>query len=146
MKAEEGERGSEQARFIDRLHSSPASERRGLLVQFLREQFAALLGIEPPRIAVRDNLLELGVDSLKAVELKCLLESNLDLQLSSSLLYDYPNLDGLARFLLAQTFDSPTPPISPPCQSKTSPVDPSEHSLAELLAGELEEIKSSGAI
>lgn len=139
MKSEGAEPRRGETKFIDRLRGSPPDERRRLLVQFLREQFAALLAVEPQGIAIKDNLIDLGVDSLKAVELKTLIESHMGLQLSSSLLFDYPNLDALAGFLLKQTFTSPSQPTSPACQSQLA-VDLSQASLAELLAAELEEI------
>jgi len=104
---------TEDAQFVDCIRRSHASERRALLLQFLREQFASSLAIDPARIAVRDNLLELGVDSFKAVEFKFLLESKLSLQLSSSLLFDYPTLDALVGFLLEQISSSQEQPLPP---------------------------------
>ena len=132
------------AQFIDCVRRSHPSGRRDLLLQFLRAQLAGSLAVDPARIGVRDNLLELGIDSLKAVEFKFLLESQLGLHMSSSLVFDYPTLDALTAFLLEQFAALQEQPISPSSQ-RQSVVDRSEDELARRLAGELKEPNSGPA-
>jgi len=136
------EAGATEEQFIDRLRRASPSERQSLLLQFLREQFSPPLGLEPSQIGIKDNLLELGVDSLKAVEFKSLLESKLSLELSSSLLFDYPSLDALSEFLLQQACGQEQPIL--PSSTVQPELDLPEDKLVQLLAGELEQLKSTG--
>ena len=128
--------------FMDSVRRSHPSERRNLLLEFLRKQLAALLAVDPSRIGVRDNLLELGIDSFKAVEFKFFLESKLGLPISSSLIFDYPNLDVLAGFLLEQICPLQEQPALTPGQPQRA-VDLSEDELARLVARELREMNLS---
>ena len=126
------------AQFIDGVRRSHPSGWRNLLLQFLREQLAGLIALDAARIGVRDNLLELGIDSFKAVDFKFLLESKLGLQISSSLVFDYPNLDALTGFLLEQISTSPPQPMA--SGQPQAVVDVSEDELARLVAIELKEL------
>ena len=128
--------------FMDSVRRSHPSERRDLLLQFLRKQLAVSLAVDPSRIGVRDNLLELGIDSFKAVEFKFFLESKLGLPISSSLIFDYPNLDVLAGFLLEQICPLQEQPALTPGQPQRA-VDLSEDELARLVARELREMNLS---
>lgn len=83
------------------LKRAPAVARRGLVEEFLRRHLSDALGLEPERVGARDNLMELGIDSLKAVDFKGFLESQLEVGFESSTLFDYPTIEALAPFLLA---------------------------------------------
>jgi acyl carrier protein len=87
-------------RVVDRLRSAPASRRRDLLADFLQEQLAYAIGVEPALVGPQDPMMDLGVDSLKAVELKMYLEDELGIELGSSLMFDYPTIEALTGFLL----------------------------------------------
>lgn len=130
--------------FMDCVRRSHPSERRGLLLQFFRKQLATLLAVDPSRIGVRDNLMELGIDSLKAVEFKLFLESKLGLPISSSLIFDYPTLDSLTGFLLEQICPLQEQPALPSGQPLPA-VDLSEDELARMIAAELDELNPSPA-
>lgn len=130
--------------FMDCVRRSHPSERRDLLLEFLRKQLAALLAIDPSRIGVRDNLLELGIDSFKAVEFKFFLESKLGLPISSSLVFDYPTLDALAGFLLEQIYILQEEPALPSGQPQPA-ADLSEDELVRMIAAELRELNPSPA-
>jgi acyl carrier protein len=135
---------TENVQFVDCVRRSHPSGRRDLLLQFLREQLAGSLAVDPMRIGTRDNLMELGIDSIKAVEFKFLLESKLGLRISSSLVFDYPTLDALTGFLLEQISASQEQPLSPSSQPRSF-VDRSENELARLVASELKELNSRSA-
>lgn len=74
--------------------------REQFLLERLREELGERLGLAPSQIGMRDNLMELGMDSLKTIELKSTLESELGLRLSSTLLFDHPELESMVAFLL----------------------------------------------
>jgi acyl carrier protein len=144
--------GAGKERLIASLRAASPQRRARLLMDFLQEQLGPRLGMEPAEIGPRDNLMELGVDSLKAVELKGLLEQELELELNSSLAFDQPNLESLTGFLLEATrLKAPGPaappppaPRAPPPAAPPSGEDPalSEEQLAELLAAELQALKN----
>ena len=135
---------TEDVQFMDCVRRSHPSERRSLVLQFLRKQLAALLAVDPSRIGVRDNLLELGIDSFKAVEFKFFLESKLGLPISSSLIFDYPTLDSITGFLLEQIYPLQDQPALPSGQPQPA-VDLSEDELARMIAAELGELNPSPA-
>lgn len=138
--------GLDQLALIEQLRQLPLSARKTHFIEFLREQVAGPLGVEPSQIGLRDSLLDLGVDSLKAVEFKSLFEQKLAVPLSSSLLFDYPNLDALAGFLLREAGLLAGPALaSVPEPANLPDVLPGDR-VAALLAAELEELKRSGGL
>ena len=78
-------------------------ERRELLVQFVRDHVARVLrraeSDEP--IGPRRSLMELGIDSLMALELRDRLGSGLGLvkSLPATLIFDYPNIESIADYV-----------------------------------------------
>lgn len=111
-------------------------------MEFLRDQLCERLGLEPSEVGERDNLMDLGVDSMEAIRLKGLLETELGLQLSSALAFDHPNLASLAELLLEKlgllAEQEPPPPRAHRGAARPEPVDDlSEERLAELLLAEL---------
>jgi acyl carrier protein len=83
------------------LERAPAKERRQLLQGVLRQAVAHVLGLQDPqRIDTRQGLLEMGLDSLMAVELRNQLARTLQQPLPSTLVFDYPTIDALTDFLL----------------------------------------------
>jgi acyl carrier protein len=87
-------------RIVDRLRAAPARQRAALLMEYLRGQIADRLLVEPSAVEPRGQLMALGMTSLQAVELKIELETQLAIQLRSSLLFDYPTLEALVPFIL----------------------------------------------
>lgn len=86
--------------FIDDLLALPAAERIDALQGYLQALLAKTLGFRDKRkIKIRDKFFDIGLDSLLAVELKNTLEKNLRRSLSSTLLFDYPNLEKLVDYL-----------------------------------------------
>jgi aryl carrier-like protein len=72
-----------------------------LLIAYLREQAARILGLSPSQyIDERQPLLSLGLDSLMAVEFRNRLAASLEKPLSATLLFDHPTLAALSAFLL----------------------------------------------
>lgn len=59
----------------------------------------AVKGITGREVEVEQPLMEAGLDSLGAVELKNALEVKLGKQLPSTMIFDYPTASSLASFL-----------------------------------------------
>nr|AEH26492.1 oxidoreductase [uncultured Acidobacteria bacterium A3] len=140
-------------RFVDRLSAAPAPLRRALLTNFLREQLGNAIGIDEAEIAADDKLMDLGIDSLRAVEMKMYLEDELGIVLGSSLLFDYPTLNGLVGCLLKE-LGLPDPQGAEPASAASAASVPpapasdldipdglSEQELAALLEDELNHVE-----
>jgi len=96
---------SEGSPFVDRLRATPAARREDLLVGFVREHAAHVLGLDPSRpIDPEQPLHDLGLDSLLAVELRNRLGSSAGLpsRLPATLLFDYPTVAAVADYLMEQ--------------------------------------------
>ena len=91
------------AAFRQRVQETLPADRLELLREYVRERVVRVLRLdsaEPP--ARNARLMDLGFDSLMAVQLRNLLGSGLGLDrpLPASLMFDYPTIDALAGRLL----------------------------------------------
>ncbi|RKH44328.1 alpha/beta fold hydrolase [Corallococcus sicarius] len=87
--------------LLAQLTREPEEQREATLIGFLRRQVASVVGLATAdAVEVTQPLLELGFDSLMAVELKNRVESSLGCTLSPALLFDHPTLGQLGRHLL----------------------------------------------
>lgn len=96
--------GSSAGALRKSLASTHSSGRERLLVAFLQEEIRSLTGrSEPP--AVDTALLETGMDSVMMVNLSARLQEQLGpgLELPATLVFDYPRIGDLARYLIGTT-------------------------------------------
>ncbi|MEM7307331.1 MAG: SDR family NAD(P)-dependent oxidoreductase [Planctomycetota bacterium] len=74
--------------------------RRDALQEHVRTEIATVLGLASPEaVEPRGRLMDLGMDSLMAVELKARLERSLGLELQATLLFDHPTVEALVAYL-----------------------------------------------
>ncbi len=86
-----------------RLVDSPPASRQRLLVSLLRAEVATVLGWESAdRVGPKQNLFDVGMDSLTSLELQVRLQKNLGCPLPLSLAFDYPNVQALAAYIMRQ--------------------------------------------
>ena len=84
------------------LAEMPAEERFRTLADLVREEAARSLGYEDPEDLSNDlDFPEMGMDSLRAVDLSIRVREKLGLE-ESLTLYDYPNISTLAESLIAK--------------------------------------------
>jgi SAM-dependent methyltransferase len=107
------EAGSEVERpedFRQRIAASMDADRDELLVAYVRDHVTAVLGDSSGPPNRRHRLMDLGLDSLMAVELRNRLATGLALTrpLSATLMFDYPTIDAIAGHL-AQEIQGPAP-------------------------------------
>ncbi len=89
---------------VQQLQTLSTEERRNFLIDLLRSQVAKVVGrTDPKRIGMRQSLFDLGLDSLMAIELKSQLESNLQISVGNTLLFDYPTIESLVDYLLSDS-------------------------------------------
>jgi NADPH:quinone reductase-like Zn-dependent oxidoreductase/acyl carrier protein len=94
------------------LHASP-SEQAGLLEQFLRNETAQVLRLDPTRLDAHTPFKDLGIDSLMGLELRNRLEAGLGLTLSATLLWTHSTLAALADHLQGLMTGAPAPAEEP---------------------------------
>ena len=96
--------------FRERLAAALPFERVDLLAEFVRGHVATILRMdETDELDRSSRLMEIGVDSLMAVELRNRLAKGLGLSkaLPATLIFDYPTIDAIAGFLVAELFTAP---------------------------------------
>ncbi|MFF5175161.1 type I polyketide synthase [Micromonospora sp. NPDC000089] len=105
-----GATGSDPATALrDRLAAVPAADRQRILLDLVRAQAATVLGHAGPGAVEPDrDFLELGFDSLTALELRDALRQETGAELSATLLFDHPTPVALAGHLLGAILGGPT--------------------------------------
>jgi acyl transferase domain-containing protein/acyl carrier protein len=142
---------SESAPVVPQLHqqitAAPASKRLALITTHLQREVAQVLGLDSSQsVGIQQGFAELGMDSLMTVDLKNRLEASLGETLSSTLAFNYPNIELLAEFLIESFFPERSPASAselPEDQTASSQAKEqlnqlSEDDLASLLDAELE--------
>jgi acyl transferase domain-containing protein/D-arabinose 1-dehydrogenase-like Zn-dependent alcohol dehydrogenase len=99
--------------WAQQLATRPAAERPAAVLGVVREQVAAVLGLANPAL-VRDDvgLLQLGFDSLTAVELRTRLGELTGLRLPATLVFDYPTAAAVAGHLTTLLDPGGKPPAA----------------------------------
>lgn len=96
-----GETAAGPPPYVAVLADTPAAERPRLLQGFVQQQLAKVMGVsDPDQIDPGEPLFNLGLDSLMALELMVLLEKNLGITLTESLVFEHPTVDDLVRYFL----------------------------------------------
>ena len=127
----EDERSASSTDVLTRLGETPTSERVSLLVSFLQGEVQAVLRLpSTPDSSV--GFFDLGMDSLMSVELRNRLNRAFagSYTTSNTVVFDYPDIDSLARHLVEELGDveveesAPQTPLEPiaPAAPRT-PVD-----------------------
>ncbi len=92
--------------FVRRLKAAPVNERRTILMDFIREQIAKVLGLNSlEEIEPQARFFDLGLDSLMAVELNHLFESNLGYTINQTIIFDYPTVEALVDYLAVEVLN-----------------------------------------
>jgi SAM-dependent methyltransferase len=115
------------------LREAAPSENRELLVEFVRSHVMKVLRRDASdSIERRQRLMDLGMDSLMAVELRNALSWELELPqaLPATLIFDYPNVEAIAEYLASQvlTLDGDSSESQP---AEIRPVLPSIEDLSD---------------
>lgn len=87
---------------MQQLQNSSSSSTALAIQQWLISQLADVLSIDPTTIEAQQPLTRYGLDSIDAVTLVGDLEDWLDLELPSTLLWDYPTVAKAANYLVEE--------------------------------------------
>jgi len=134
--------------IADRLHAAAEEERLDLLRDFTAGEVAASLGFaRDHRLDVQRPLMELGVDSLVAVELRNALVKATGCALPATLTFQFPTIGAIAAHLFdALGFAKRRVEPEAAVQGAALDIDAlDEDELARLLAEELESLKGSAS-
>ena len=123
------------------LQNAKPSERRHLLETHLRTQISQILGFSPDEIDAEAGFFDLGMVSLTSVELKNRLQKSLGFSLSSTIIFDRPNLNALIDYLVEEMGLENDDVEQKPVETETESEEISEDDIADLLAQELMEIE-----
>jgi len=85
--------------FVQQLEDAPPLKRWPLLVAHVATVAGKVLGLDPSEIDARQGLRDIGLDSLMALELRNRLQRSIDRPLRSTLAFDFPTIDTIARHL-----------------------------------------------
>ena len=92
--------------------SGTSSHTEPEIARWLRNRLARELELEPDEIDTRKDFADCGLSSVEAVNLSGDLENFLGCRLPPTLLWDYPTIETLARYLASDRSSSST--IDPP--------------------------------
>jgi acyl transferase domain-containing protein/acyl carrier protein len=129
---------SQISQLRQQLESAAPKQRPILLTNHVRSQIAKVLNLtSPEEIDPKQGFLELGMDSLMAVELRNRLQTSLGCSVPASLIFDYPTVDALVSYFIEELWTqerSPEPLI-----------ENSLPSLQRMAESEVEELSDSEA-
>jgi polyketide synthase 12/myxalamid-type polyketide synthase MxaB len=132
----------EPVSLLQRLAQTPENGRPRVVLDFVREQALRILGLPAAHsISARQPLNELGLDSLMAVELRNSLATSLGRPMPATLLFDYPTVEALSRYLekeLLGTEAAPAAPAAPvPAASAERIAQLSDDDVERMLAARM---------
>jgi NAD(P)-dependent dehydrogenase (short-subunit alcohol dehydrogenase family) len=131
--------------LIDRLAKARPEARHDLIVDAVKAEIAAVLGLgASDTVSPEIGLFEMGMDSLMSVELKQRLERLVQRSLPSTLTFNYPNVVALAGFLSRELNGSEAAPVrmTPALPQDDSDLDDLDDAELEArLAARLETIQ-----
>ena len=97
--------------MLRQLHEIPVAQRAGFVTEFLQREVQNFLRLAQPPAAT-SRFLDLGTDSLMAIELRNRLHSQFGgaFTINATAVFDYPTIGGLAGYLVDQLPESDSSP------------------------------------
>ena len=111
----------------EKILAAPAGDRQQAVQEYLRQQVARIMQIPADKLDVLLPLSALGLDSLMAVEMKNLVEVDLDVAVPAAMLLEGPSVAQLSAELLSQLVAGDDAPATKPAAA----VETNGHAPAE---------------
>jgi acyl transferase domain-containing protein/acyl carrier protein len=93
-------RKTQQTGLIAQIEQAPENDRRKIVSAHVQEESAKLIGLDPQQfLDPQTPLVDLGLDSLSAIELRNAFEHSFGCTLPATLLYDHPTLEDISTYL-----------------------------------------------
>jgi acyl carrier protein len=139
-----------------KLAAAPPHRRRAILLARVQQEAMQLLGCAPDYpFNPRQSLLEMGMDSLMATDLRNRLEAGLGLGISPTLVFDHPTAEAIVNHLSeqlqsmaalqdAKRSTEPAPPDESSPELLAEVRQLSDEELAQSIAAELAAIEGTG--
>ena len=122
--------------FLDQLRAKDPGQRLALLQEHVRDRVIRVLALSPStQLDASQHLLDLGMDSLMAVELSNHLQSSLGVQLPSTLGFEYPTLGELTEFLASTVLPAAGPTSNGSGNGSGAAAEIPELAAVDALAG-----------
>jgi acyl transferase domain-containing protein/NADPH:quinone reductase-like Zn-dependent oxidoreductase/acyl carrier protein len=124
--------------LLKQLQEIPVPQRAGFVTEFLQKEVQNFLRLASPPAAT-NRFLDLGTDSLMAIELRNRLHSQFGgaFTINATAVFDYPTIGGLAEYLVAQLPDAESPAETQPESEVVAAAE------AEVVAAEDAEVEVS---
>ena len=90
------------ADFAEKFMCMDYQGQKGFIQSLICDQLEVIAGIEAKNVSLRLGFMEMGLDSLMATEMHRRLQKLLDIELVTTLLFDYPTIEKLSEHLLNQ--------------------------------------------
>jgi acyl transferase domain-containing protein len=124
-----------QGSLLDRLAQAPDARRKALLFEHVLTIALRVLGFPADRrIDPQQPLSELGLDSLTSVEFRNILAGDVQQNLSSTLLFNYPTLDDVTAYVGGLLFGQPRAAATDPIDLLGRVEQLSDEELDRMLA------------
>src|SRR6185436_8005199 len=117
--------------LLRQLQEIPVPQRAGFVTEFLQREVQNFLRLAQPPAAT-SRFLDLGTDSLMAIELRNRLHSQFGgaFTINATAVFDYPTIGGLAEYLVGQLPDAEAPEpaaeVDPSPAEVEAPVSPAD--------------------
>ncbi|MCV7153401.1 type I polyketide synthase [Mycolicibacterium pyrenivorans] len=113
--------------LLRQLQEIPVPQRAGFVTEFLQREVQNFLRLASPPAAT-SRFLDLGTDSLMAIELRNRLHSQFGgaFTINATAVFDYPTIGGLAEYLVAQLPDAESPDPQPEDAAAGAAQEPAE--------------------
>jgi acyl transferase domain-containing protein len=131
--------------FARRLQTVPVQDREALVAAHVREEVMKVLGMNSSNaFDPKQSFLEMGMDSLMAVEMRNRLQVSLEMYLPSTLVFDYPNAESMVAYLLSQ-MAAPEAEQGPNARTAELEALP-EDQIEELLLRKLDSLEARSGV
>ncbi|HET8642845.1 MAG TPA: beta-ketoacyl reductase, partial [Pseudonocardiaceae bacterium] len=132
--------------LAQRMAGLTPDERRRLLADLVRVHVAAIRHDEPASVDFGKGFIDLGLDSLAAIELRNRLETATGTRLAATVMFDHPTPTAMVEHLLAEILPDEPEPVGPDSVGPDS-VGPDDESIRRMIHSiPVERIRAAGLL